>query len=110
MAKRIAQVSYNIPNATLTREDCGLLISGAAFAEYALGGIEQLGIQAMPGTKFHVNSCPDPVIVGATGVYEINLSNQAVITDLYFEKESIDAINDSNGSLPLLIDIIYREG
>lgn len=86
------------------------MVSGAAFNNYVVGGIEHLGIQAMPGTKFYINSSPDPVIVGATGIYEINLSNQAVITALRFDAESIQTINSSNGSLPLLVDIIYREG
>ena len=107
MAKRIKQyrffnktdATHNTPNTTLQS-----LISGNLFADVL--PILQIGIQALPGTKFYVNSSTSPVIIGATGVYELNLQDNTQITFLSFDGKSLEAIsNSSTGSL--IIDITY---
>lgn len=75
--------------------------------------VVKLGIQAPPGTHFWVNSDPDynadtSVIVGLTGIYEIDLTNLSYITSLKFDDNSINLI-DNNNSLSLIIDYIYEE-
>ena len=103
MAKKIIQIRFgdNIANPTTSEID---LVSGEAFASYAVGGIEQIGIQAVPGTKFYLNGSPDPIIIGTTGIYELDVSDQSSITGLRFHRDSV------KNKLPLLVDLVYREG
>lgn len=107
MAKKIQQFYYDAKVGT-TSEIILPYIRGTIFETAAQGGIEKLGIQTAPGVKFHLNNCIDPVIVGSTGIYELDLNNQLSITGLRFEEESMRNIANSNGVLSLLVDIIYR--
>ena len=97
------QMSENQPNSLSSLD----LSSGDAFVDYT--PIIQLGIQALPGTKFNLNASLDPVIVGVTGIYELDLTNSsAVLTSLTFEKESLEQI-DKNPDGYLIVDIIYDD-
>lgn len=111
MAKRIKQFRYYNVDAVNENSPSNLryqqLQSGSAFADYL--PILQLGIQALPGTKFYINNSVDPVIIGSTGVYELSLSGDAQITALAFSPSSIAQIND-NANAYLLVDIIYDDG
>jgi hypothetical protein len=40
-----------------------------------LGSISQLGIQGRPGTSFYLNGSTLPIVLGETGIYEIDLQN-----------------------------------
>ena len=85
------------------------LSSGDAFVDYTAKGIVQLGIQALPGTKFNLNANLDPVVIGVSGMYELDLTNSSgVLTSLNFEKDSLDQI-DKNPDGYLMIDIVYQE-
>lgn len=97
------QMDSNQPN-TLSAND---LSSGDAFAEYP--NIVQLGIQALPGTKFNLNANLEPIIIGTSGMYELDLINSsAIIHNLTFEKDSLDQI-DKNPDGYLIVDIVYQE-
>ena len=108
MAKRIKQYRYfgegdtlhNTPDTKKTS-----LVSGNLFSDVL--PILQLGIQALPGTKFYVNSSTSPVIIGVTGVFEMELQDNTQITSLSFDGNSLDTIaNSSTGGL--IIDITYE--
>ena len=59
------------------------------------------------GTKFYVNSSTSPVIIGVTGVFEMELQDNTQITSLSFDGNSLDTIaNSSTGGL--IIDITYE--
>lgn len=97
------QLDSNQPNG-LTAAD---LCAGTVFTDYT--PIVQLGIQALPGTKFNLNTNLDPIVIGTTGIYELDLSDSsAVITSLTFEQSSIEYIQ-SNPDGYLIIDIVYQE-
>ncbi len=97
------QMDENQPN-SLSSVD---LSSGDAFLDYT--PIIQLGIQALPGTKFNLNANLDPIIIGQSGMYELDLTNSsAILTSLTFEKDSLDQI-DKNPDGYLIIDIVYKE-
>ena len=70
--------------------------------------IIQLGIQALPGTKFYLNKAITPIVIGSTGIYELDLEGYAEITGLNFAQESLDLI-DKNPNAYLIIDIIYED-
>lgn len=71
--------------------------------------IVQLGIQSLPGTKFYLNnSLKDPIIIGSTGIYELDIDGMAEITHLQFDRESLNTISE-NANVSLIIDIIYDD-
>jgi hypothetical protein len=65
----------------------------------------------LPGTKFYLNDGKTPIIIGSTGIYEIDLEGLSEITRLSFDKTSISLI-DKNAGAYLIIDLIYdnKEG
>ena len=84
------------------------LASGSAFSSKM--PILQLGVQGLPGTKVYIN-CPnvgDPVILGRTGIYELDLNDQSTITSLRIERASIERIDPDASGGYLLVDIIYE--
>lgn len=79
------------------------LTSGSIFSNYY--PITQLGIQALPGTKFYLNNSTTPIIIGSTGIYELDLEGLSEINSLSFDATSISSIN-KNDNAYLIIDII----
>ena len=63
----------------------------------------------MPGTKFYVNGTNNPVIIGFTGMFSIDLTAGGSITELTFDEDSIDEIEE-NDSAYLVVDIAYLGG
>ena len=107
--RKVAQVRfYNSSNINNYPSELSIsqLISGKIFKE---GSIIQLGIQGLPGTKFYINGSTDPVILGYTGIYELNVDGISTITELKFDKKSIETIND-NPNAYLIVDFIYETG
>ena len=112
MAKQVKQFRfYNTKNTANKNYPANLtlnqLVTGGAFSNYKR--IVQLGIQSLPGTKFFLNSANNPVIIGNTGIYELDLQGLSEITSLTFEQKSIQAISDNNNAY-LIVDIIYEDG
>lgn len=70
--------------------------------------ILQLGIQAPPGTKFRINN-GDDIIIGTTGIFELDLEGKTEITSLMFDAVSMAFIN-ANDNLSLIVDTIYDDG
>lgn len=83
------------------------LISGTAFTNYL--PLSQLGVQALPGTKFYLNGNNEPVIVGFSGVFTIDLSKGGFITQITFDQKSIQSIENNPQSM-LIIDMAYLGG
>ena len=71
--------------------------------------VTQLGIQALPGTKFYLNEAVDPVIIGATGIYELDLTNGIQISKISFAYDSMENIKNNDNAF-LIVDIIYDDG
>lgn len=59
-------------------------------------GVEKLGIQAIPGTKFIINDSVT-IEIGKTGIYE--LENTINVKSL--------KIDDFNGNEKIIIDFVY---
>lgn len=116
MARKVMQFRYyndnsleNQPNRTsgisgaITKAK---LTSGSIFSAYL--PITQLGIQTVPGTKFYLNNADNPIIIGATGIYELDLEGLSEITAISFDASSITSIS-SNDSAYLIVDIVYNQ-
>lgn len=112
MARTVKQFRYygkensgNQPEGIST----GALASGGIFfdSDEGVQSIVQLGIQTFPGMKFYINDGLEPIIVGSTGIYELELSGLTDITSLNFDRTSLQRINDINGAY-LIVDAIYE--
>ena len=76
------------------------------FAKYL--PFTQLGIQALPGTRFFLNdNIEGPVIIGSTGIYELELEGISKISSLKFDSKSLKLIADNPNAF-LIIDVIYE--
>lgn len=110
MAKHVQQFRFYSNTATDKNYPAGIhyrnLTSGSIFADYM--PITQLGIQSLPGTKFYLNNSEIPVIIGHTGIYELDLSGLSEITALRFDSKSITAVDGNQNSF-LIVDIIYEK-
>lgn len=84
------------------------LINPKFFSQYM--PIIHLGIQTIPGVKFYLNDNikTNPIIIGYTGIYELNLENIAEINSLCFDIESIQNIQNIDDAY-LIIDMISEE-
>lgn len=80
------------------------LVTGDFLAGHA--PIIQLGIQALPGTRFYLNDAIEPIIIGDTGIFELELTGVIEISKIQFDCVSLDAIAKNNNAI-LIIDTIY---
>lgn len=110
MARRIQQFRYygtehnnNQPSSISYQK----LVSGSAFSSFT--PITQLGIQGLPGMKFYLNNSHEGIIIGNTGIYELDLQGQAEVSALSFDANSINFIRN-NPNAYLIVDIIYEDG
>lgn len=107
MAKRIMQFRYyNKDNTKNQPADISLskLNSGEIFKDYT--PFTQLGIQTLPGVRFYLNNNKEaPIIIGSTGIYELELEGISEIEDLRFDLASLDNV-ENNGNAYLIIDVI----
>lgn len=71
--------------------------------------IIKLGIQGRANTKFYLSDKDYfPIVLGETGIYEIDLEGRGTIDILRFVKDSAFDQYSSTGDV-LLVDIIYEE-
>lgn len=83
------------------------LLTGNVFANYP---IIQLGIQGPPNTKFYINGSENPIILGKTGIYELDLQGLGTISSINFDRESLEAIDYAQNFKSIMIDIAYEGG
>lgn len=85
------------------------LTNGELFKNYS--PITQLGIQGNPGIKFCLNKTLDyPIVIGHTGIYELDLSGDGRIYAIAFDKTGLPGQKDNvvKQNSRLLIDIVYE--
>ena len=84
------------------------LSTGNIFASH--GNISHLGIQAIPGTKFYLNDSPNPIIIGATGIYELEMGKLGHIFAIRFDAETLVWYDAPGNTARILIDIVFEGG
>ena len=108
-----SEVSESKRNQPTTLDGTTTLITSEHYANGDVFGkyfpVTQLGIQALPGTKFYLNEAVDPVIIGATGIYELDLTNGIQISKITFDRKSMEIIKNNDNAF-LIVDIIYDDG
>ena len=111
MAKKIKQMRFyrdkdpnNVPG-ELIASNWKYYCDDTSFRYFA--PIYQLGIQTLPGTKIYLNQSITPIIIGSSGVYELDLENTSgILNSLRIDPKSMQTINDlENGYL--IIDLVY---
>ena len=114
--KKIMQFRYYRDNSSfnypigLTGE---VLASGELFGPY--GSVSSLGIQGPPGLKFHLNNSSNPIVIGKTGIYQLDTRDVNRITSIEFpglgtEKSDLSQKSLLTESSKLIIDIVYGGG
>lgn len=83
------------------------LTNGEIFNQTSKGSITHLGLQASPGTTFFLNRCDNPIQIGKTGIYEIDVTGYGYITSIMFSDDTLALVNEDNG---IIIDIVYEGG
>ena len=109
MAKRIMQFRY-YGDGSAKNQPAGLsknmLNKGSVFTKYL--PFTQLGIQSLPGTRIYLNNdSVHPVMIGSTGIYELELEGISEIGELHFDMTSLEFI-EKNSNAHLIIDVIYN--
>ena len=118
MANRVKQFRYYSDSASENNQP-QMLSDGqtaVAYSHYVSGDVfgecfpvTQLVIHAIPGTKFSLNDAVEKIIIGSTGIYELELNEQTQITNIQFDARSMELIRDNNNAF-LIVDIIYDDG
>ena len=111
MARKVYQVRYyGDKEANGKNQPEGLtgnrLRSGSVFNAYT--PMKQIGIQTMPGVQFYLNNSIEPITIGSTGIYELNVENLTEITALSFDTTSINMINQTPSLSYIIVDILYE--
>lgn len=103
--------SFNSPS-TLTGND---LASGGLFSTY--GSVSALGVQGPPGLEFYLNNGEYPIVIGNTGIYQLDMGGVNKITSIAFpgladEENGGDSAQKAllTQSRKLIIDIVYGGG
>lgn len=109
MSNKIIQIRYyendGAKNYPSVEDLYNGLLTGSLFDKYT--PIHQLGIQGLPGTEFYLNNALTPIVIGSTGIYELDLFDYGIdITQLNFTAKSLDSIND-NPNAYLIVDLVY---
>ena len=111
MAKYVNQVRYygdkNVKNYPANNVSLNTLQSGSVFHNTL--PIVQLGIQTLPGMKVYINNHTNPIIVGQTGIYELNVDGISYITDLRFDGATLNVINKNQQNAYLIVDYFYEK-
>lgn len=111
MANKVKQFRfYSGDNNASKNQPAGVstqaFIDGTLFNNYT--PITQLGIQSLPGVKFYLNEAVEPVVIGSTGIYELDLNNMTQINALSIDQASMNIISE-NQSAYIIIDILYND-
>lgn len=109
MQKKFKQIIYCNPTSTINTAGItkNNLVDGSAFSDYC--PLTQLGVRALPGTKFYINGNNNPVIIGFTGMFELDLSAGGSITSLTFDPNTLREI-EQNDSAYLVVDMLGLGG
>lgn len=70
--------------------------------------IYQLGIQTLPGTKFYLNDNSEEIMIGSTGIYELDLGLNTKLTKIRFNGQSMEAIKNNENAY-LVVDFLYDD-
>lgn len=108
----IAQIRYYDDNNSLNSQDFNsytVFCGDTSFVKYS--PIRHLGIQTLPGTRVFLNQSITPIIIGATGIYELDIreDSTAILHSIRFDENSMKTIRDMPNGF-LIIDIVYEGG
>ena len=72
--------------------------------------VSHLGIQGEAGIIFYLNNSADPISIGSTGIYELDLENIGYISALKFDMDILteEYNNHLDTNHKLIVDIVYE--
>lgn len=111
MAKKVMQFRYYGDGDSRNYPQVEGIESAAAAANWINGNvfksyypIIQLGVQGLPGTSFRLNDSLASIIIGSTGIYELDVEGYTDIRKISFDNQSLNAIK--NAGAYLIVDVI----
>lgn len=111
MSKKVKQYTYYNPNLRDSNDTSpSQFISGIKPG----GGISQLGIQTLPGTKILINTGENNsnetsyITIGQTGIFELDVTNLTPITSVQVLPSSMKNII-TNPVGYIIIDTVYED-
>jgi len=57
---------------------------------------------------FYLNGSEDPIIIGSTGIYELDMQDGVEVSTLQIDGRSLGAIDDAEDGY-IIIDILYDD-
>ena len=107
---KIAQIRYYDDNNALNSLGFQLYTTfcgDTAFTKFS--PIRHLGVQTLPGTRMYLNRSTTPIIIGATGIYELDIkeNSTALLSSIRFDETSMKTIRDLENGF-LLSDLVYE--
>lgn len=110
--KKIMQFRYEGPdhenNFPQFEQYSMVLANQNIFNDYK--AITQLGIQGPVGMRFYLNKSKNPITIGKTGIYELDLTDLGFIYAIRFNLKDIEELVDPDITAKILVDILYEEG
>lgn len=82
-----------------------MMASGEIFRNKGI--ITHLGLQASPETTFFLNRSDNPIQVGKTGIFELDVDGYGLISSIAFSTDTLEHVHEGDG---IVIDIIYEGG
>lgn len=106
--KKIVQLRYfGEGNENNVPKDNNIWAGGNLLRNF--GNVSHLGIQGEPGIKFYLNNRTNPIYIGNTGIYELNLEGLGYITGLYFDKQNLnEKYAEQKDRHMLIVDFVYN--
>ena len=100
------RASMNYPAYSSATAYLTALTSGNIFQDY--GSISKMGIQCRPNTRFRLNDSQYEIVVGETGIYEIDLEGYGTIFKIQFNADDLRIYDQPGVTDRLLVDIVYE--
>lgn len=106
MANTIQQYRFDAPNSSKNYNinNAGDLVTGKFLGSNI--PIIQLGIQAIEGVRIYLNNFTEPILIGESGIFELDSTGVTEISKIRFDSASLDSIAKNPNAI-LIIDTIY---
>ena len=107
--KRMMQFRFHGVDSQLNYPQSSSIYDWTTNLFFKYGMISHLGIQGEPGVIFYLNDGNNPIVLGNTGIYELDLEGMGRITGLRFDRDNLTTTynNSFNETHRLIVDIIY---
>lgn len=73
-----------------------------------INAVSHIGVQAIPGVRFYLNDSPSSLMVGQTGIYELDLGNLGIIQSFKLDFSSLKDKEEQILEYGIIVDVVYE--